>query len=306
MSSTTNTDTSTTNCAACGKEGGNLNTCNKCKMVKYCNAACKKKHRSKHKKACERRVAELHDEALFKEHPPGEECPICLLPLPIDARQSAFKSCCGKIICKGCIVAMIEEARGRGKIGLCAFCRKPTPSSYEEDIKRVKKLMDANNAHAFYTLGGWYSNGDHGIPQDMTKAYELWLRAGELGCAEGYFNLGIAYHFGRGVEVDEKKANHFYELAAMNGDVYARHNLGYVEEGAGKHHRAFKHYIISAKAGFKLSLDQVKKGFMDGIITKDEYANTLRAYQQRHDEMKSDGRDNAVYWSNNGCSRTHM
>ena len=72
-------------CASCGKEGNSnssdMNTCNKCKSVKYCNAACKKKHRSKHKKACERRVAELHDEALFKDPPPPEECPICELPL---------------------------------------------------------------------------------------------------------------------------------------------------------------------------------------------------------------------------------
>ena len=45
-------------CASCGKEGSsdNMNTCNKCKQVKYCNAACKKKHRSKHKKQCEEYV----------------------------------------------------------------------------------------------------------------------------------------------------------------------------------------------------------------------------------------------------------
>jgi len=57
-------DTSTTTCANCGKEGNSadMNICNKCKEVKYCNAACKKKHRKKHKKACERRVAELHEE----------------------------------------------------------------------------------------------------------------------------------------------------------------------------------------------------------------------------------------------------
>ena len=54
-------------CANCGKEGSNLNICNKCKEATYCNAACKKKHRSKHKKQCERRVAELHDEELFRE-----------------------------------------------------------------------------------------------------------------------------------------------------------------------------------------------------------------------------------------------
>ena len=54
MASTNNADNTTENiatCAACGKEGeeaGSMNICNKCKMVHYCNAACKKKHKSKH------------------------------------------------------------------------------------------------------------------------------------------------------------------------------------------------------------------------------------------------------------------
>jgi hypothetical protein len=52
-----------------------------------------------------------------------------------------------------------------------------------------------------------------------------------------------------------------------------------------------KHFILAAKAGDKKSLYYVKVGFMNGMITKDEYANTLRAYQERHDEMKSDQRD---------------
>ena len=127
-------------CASCGKEGNSedMNTCNKCKSVKYCNAACKKKHRTKHEKACERRVAELYDEALFKDPPPREECPICLLPMPIHADQSVFKSCCGKTICNGCICAM-KMSEGKD---LCAFCRMPPPSSAEESIKRLKNLME--------------------------------------------------------------------------------------------------------------------------------------------------------------------
>ena len=182
---------------------------------------------------------------------------------------------------------MREEARGRGKIGLCAFCREPKPSSVEEEIKRTKK------PDAFHQLAWYYATGEIGMPQDFAKANELWLRAGELGCAEAYYNLGVAHENGRGVEVDKKKAKHFYELAAMNGDVDARYNLGRMEAQAGNIARAYKHYILSAKAGFKMSLDEVKKGYMKGFITKDEYANTLRAYQQRHDEMKSDDRDKA-------------
>ena len=68
----TNEDNELSVCANCGKEGSDVtNTCNKCKMVMYCNASCKKKHRHKHKKECERRVAEIHDEKLFKQPPAG-------------------------------------------------------------------------------------------------------------------------------------------------------------------------------------------------------------------------------------------
>ena len=96
-------------CANCGKEGNDVNNiCNKCKQVKYCNAACKKKHRHKHKKACERRVAELHDEKLFKQPPPPEDCPICFQQLPLVTnllKGSRYYSCCGKLICSGCCYA---------------------------------------------------------------------------------------------------------------------------------------------------------------------------------------------------------
>ena len=80
-------------CANCGKDDSSNeinNICNKCKQVKYCNAACKKKHRHKHKKECDEhirlateRAAKQHDEKLFKE-PPSQygDCPICFLRLP--------------------------------------------------------------------------------------------------------------------------------------------------------------------------------------------------------------------------------
>ena len=80
-------------CANCGKEGSNLNICNKCKEATYCNATCKKKHRKKHKKQCERRVAELLDEKLFQEPPPQwGDCPICFLQLPSMGSGKSYMS----------------------------------------------------------------------------------------------------------------------------------------------------------------------------------------------------------------------
>ena len=132
------------------------------------------------------------------------------------------------------------------------------------------------------------------MPQDRAKANELYLKAGKLGCASAYFNLGNAYDNGYGVEFDMKKAKHYWELAAMNGSVQARHNLGVDEYEAGNLQRAYKHLIIAASAGYKESLDAVKGGYMGGIVTKEEYANTLREYQKSQDETKSDARDKAL------------
>jgi len=55
-----------------------------------------------------------------------------------------------------------------------------------------------------------------------------------------------------------------------------------------------RHFTIAARAGHKTSLNNVKVGFMDGMVTKDEYAKTLRAYHERQQEMKSDERDKAA------------
>lgn len=96
------------------------------------------------------------------------------------------------------------------------------------------------------------------------------------------------------MDVDMKKAKHYFELAAMMGHVIARHNLGWMEGEAGNHQRAKKHFINAARAGFKQSLNNVQSGYKCGFVTKDEYADTLRAYHERQNEMKSDAREEAA------------
>ena len=61
--------------------------------------------------------------------------------------------------------------------------------------------------------------------------------------------------------------------------------------------RAFKHLILSARAGFTQSLEPVKIGFTHGYVTKDEYESTLRTYQKNQAEMKSEARDKYLDYS---------
>jgi TPR repeat protein len=293
-----------TTCANCGKEGNNLNICNKCKAATYCNASCKKKHRSKHKVACERRIAELqeeelererqaaelHDEKLFKQPPPMEDYPICMLPLPSLYTGHKYNACCGKRICSGCIYA-VEKRDG---VGLCPFCRTPAPTTNEDTSIQVKKRVELGDADAIHNLGCCYSDGDCGLPRDHAKALELWHQAAELGNATSYCNIGYVYISGDGVERDGKKAVHYMELAAMGGRVEARHNLGVLEKRAGNMDRALRHYMIAAGAGSTDSLETIKQMFINGHATKDDYTKALRVYQANLVEIKSPQRDQAA------------
>ena len=283
-------------CANCGKgeedSGSRLKECTACKLVKYCNRDCQIAHRPQHKKECKKRAAELHDEKLFKQPPPNEDCPICMLLLPSLDTGSRYRSCCGKIVCSGCIHAV--EIRDGG-VGLCPFCRTPTPTTDEEMIEQYKKRIETGDAEAMYGLGIYYDDGLCGLPQDYSKALELWHRAAKLGNTKSYYTIGIAYDLGNGVERDEKKANHYWELAAMGGHVTSRHNLGCFEACTrNMDSRALKHFMIAAGAGYNSSLKNIKHAFMSGVATKDEYLKALRVYQAYLNEIKSPQRDEAA------------
>ena len=82
--------------------------------------------------------------------------------------------------------------------------------------------MKKGNVERILRSWSCYRIGTIGLPQDHAKANELYLKGGELGCAGAYFNLGVGYQLGQGVEVDMQKAKHYYELAAINGSIAAR------------------------------------------------------------------------------------
>ena len=190
----------------------------------------------------------------------------------------------------------IDELRlGQAKMpdSPCPFCRTPLAAGIKQVIKQTEILAKNGNADAYYNLGIKYANGKS-VSKDYTKANAWWLKGGQLGCAAACDKLGNSYLKGLGVEKNEKKAKYYFELGALGGSVSARHNLGTVEL-KDEESRAMKHFILAAKAGYKPSLDFVLKfGFMKGLVTKDEYASTLRAYQDRHELMKSKERTKAA------------
>ena len=244
----------------------------------------------------------ISDDELFKPPPPNEDCPICLLCLPTLASGSMYYACCGKIICSGCCHAPVYDNLGNEIIEKkCPFCRTPNPTSDEECNERLQKRVEFGDAEAIRNLGCYYDEGKYGFPQNYTKALELFVRAGDLGCAKAYSDIGYAYDFGHGVEIDKKKANHSYKLAAIRGNENARYNLGNNEQRACNMNRALKHYMIAAERGHNNSLKEIQELYTNGHATKDDYAKALRAYQTYLAEIKSTQRNAAAAAHTNYC-----
>ena len=266
--------------------------------MKYCSRDCQVAHRPKHKKACKKRAAELFDIELFKDPPEREECPICMLPLPFGENQSMLKSCCGKVLCTGCIHAQIKEEYRSGKekedTAKCAFCRMPTTKTDKEFIDRLERLVERNHAKSMNELAIFYRDEQYGLQKDLAKTLALFQKAGKLGYADAYHNAGTLYRDGDGVERDLGQARYYFELGAIAGSMDARHNLACLDMDIGHFSRGHKHFLICTKGGFEPSLGGLRSGFEYGDITKHEYTQALTAFQKQRAETMSATRDEAL------------
>ena len=157
----------------------------------------------------------------------------------------------------------------------------------------IQKRADAGDPTAICHLGQQYQDGELGLDKDVTRAVELYERAAELELKHAHYELGVLYYEGTKVEKDTAKAIRHYEEAATGGHVFARCNLGCVEDDAGNDDLALRHYLIAANLGDKDALVNVKDMLIDGLGTKPDYAEALLGYQRAIGEMRSDNRDEA-------------
>ena len=191
-------------CASCGKaevDDIKLMTCTACKSVRYCGVKCQRDHRPKHKRACKKRAAELRDEVLFKQPESSNygDCPICYLPLSIDADKSTMKSCCSKIICDGCYFANKSSELKQRQVHKCPFCRHPLARTDKESNMCMMKRVEANDLVAMSEMGiKRYREGDY------SSALEYLTKAAGMGDIMAHDQLSIMYRKGQGVEKDRK------------------------------------------------------------------------------------------------------
>ncbi|KAL9186970.1 hypothetical protein ACHAXT_010690 [Thalassiosira profunda] len=159
----------------------------------------------------------------------------------------------------------------------------------KEYTQLMKKRMEVGDANALYIHGlKTYHNGS------PDKAIDLYYQAADLGSMKAHGALAYIFCSGEVVAKDEEKGFQHLQIAAMGGLDHVRHRLGNAEMKRGNALRAMKHWMISARAGWDKSLAEVKEGYKEGLVTKDEFAAVLRAHKESNDELRSPERDRAA------------
>jgi len=297
-------DTTSSCCASCGVaevDDVKLKECDVCDLVRYCSVGCEQEDKLQHEQGCKKRAAELRDELLFKvpESSHVGECPICMMPLPLDLSKSVTKVCCSITICDGCNYANhkreFEERRDRPT---CPFCRKPAPRKGTGELEKCSRdRIEANDPVATVQEGD-----EHVKRGDFSRAIEYYTKAAELGDVAAHFQLSLLYDDGQGVEKDEKKRFYHLEKAVIGGHPLARCNLGCKELKDGQLDRAIKHFIIAAKLGSDDSLAALKQLYEKGFIIKEDFATARLAHQGAVDATKSPQREAAEeFLAGGGC-----
>jgi len=243
------------------------------------------------------------DPELWKPHPPTEECPVCLVPLPLSSsgRNILYLACCGRRACCACVkehlraTRMTNAKRHKKKLPpidmTCAFCRAP----FDEETPRLKKRMELDDAWAVFHLAQSYNYGLRGQPKDERKALELYHRAADLGCVEAISQLGFVFLRGSlgnfNVSIDKKKGWALLEDAAKKGSIDARYNLGTNEYERDNYDDALRHFKLAAEAGDEGAVKPLWMYFSKGKLSKADLENTLRAHKDAIDEMNSEDRE---------------
>ncbi|CEI92148.1 hypothetical protein CU097_002131 [Rhizopus azygosporus] len=99
-----------------------------------------------------------------------------------------------------------------------------------EAMKIIKKLASYKTgyAEAQLFLGNCYGNGDHGLKQDVDKAFALYLQGSKQNHPECTYRVAVCYEHGLGTKRNYRHAMQFYKKAANLSDPSGMYKLGLI------------------------------------------------------------------------------
>merc|ERR1712176_727030 len=168
---------------------------------------------------------------------------------------------------------------------LCPFCRASEPEDHAEILKQIRIRIDQyNDTVAMNQLGAMYENGGYGLTKSRQKAEELFKRSYDFGSPDAALQLAHFY---------PDKMLEYIEEAARRGNIHAEYLLGIYVYQSEDFEKSIGHLIKVTRAGSDVCMKELMSVYRRGILSKDDLASTLRAYQAAVDETKSETREYA-------------
>ncbi|MDH5558653.1 MAG: sel1 repeat family protein, partial [Alphaproteobacteria bacterium] len=138
------------------------------------------------------------------------------------------------------------------------------------DLKKTAALLllavalggcDVSGDRAFQR-GLDYEYGQGGMPQDDTRALEMYRKAAETGHVGAQNNLADFIYEGRGIKEDKAGAVRWYHKAAEQGSARAQNKLGDIyHHGRGvvrDYVEALRWYALAAEQGHSKASDSLR------------------------------------------------
>ena len=241
----------------------------------------------------ERKERELKDVSALASFEKQEDCPICLLPLPVNHGETFYRTCCGKTICCGCFIQESKRVSDRSVLK-CEFCREEIPCSEDmaspSSIGRCKKRAVNGDLNTLCVLGEIMSENN-----DVPKAATYHVQAAELGHAESFCCLASMYYagdFGRGKDNDTATAIRLAKVAAKYGRrrahfmlwTYTMLRARDLKDDSRERYRtceeSIKHLVYGASGGNKECMAKLKKVVELGPFRQEAFERAEAAFNE--------------------------
>ena len=150
-------------------------------------------------------VCNRKEDPLSKWNPPEtEDCPICLIPMPLEPGRSWYWGCCGKSVCWGCRMDSTKKSIDEGGVVdlTCHFCREDYA---EYTLNRTEKertnmefdRYEKGSGNGAFRVAKYYYFGAEGLKKNLPQSIKWFRKASDAGHGEACHRLGRLFQYGK-------------------------------------------------------------------------------------------------------------
>ena len=147
----------------------------------------------------------------------------------------------------------------------------------DEAIHYLNQAAELNYHHAMFSLGSYFMT-----KKQPEKAFELFMKASELGHLKATYMVALAYASGRGVSKDDKLSEMYLKHAADKGDMLSAYQIAatYMKKDPRPFVEIYDYLMVAAKKKHPLAIHNLGAMFLQGDGVMQDVKTALSFFEQ--------------------------